>query len=397
MIKKFDKLLVVCFLLIISIPLFGVFRATDPVKFENNFNRQLSKFPSYNKDFDKIFFNQLETWFSDHALLIPYLGAYWSKITFTFNVSAKSSQVVVGRGNWLFLGNDYAKSIDQFTGKSKPDLKQVNALVDNFSIMNHIAMKDHVPIIFTIAPDKQNIYPEYMPSNLIKSNSSNYLDILTREMKINKLPFVSLMEPELRSKQTFSSYGPLYLKGDSHWNYLGAYVAFQEIVNSSYYKNLDWLKLSSNISFDNRLVNDTDLTKILQLNNIYSYSPLPNFQYPKFSLTQEYGNTIESMSQFAFISNAKASVSPVIINNTMIKDNHTCLLLSDSFANYLSIYFYNVCSKTIRLHPEAGEKYNLNDLIKTYHPDFILFELAERSLITYKGGFVQNNNIVVAK
>lgn len=99
-----------------------------------------------------------------------------------------------------------------------------------------------IDYIFALAPSKAKIYPENLPSRLLKvklelGRLTRY-EQLSQYMKANStIPFVDLSVSLLREKrrleeeQTLELF-PLYYRTDFHWTYYGAYIAYLAIVDA---------------------------------------------------------------------------------------------------------------------------------------------------------------------
>ncbi len=188
--KSLDKVFICVFLLIIFLPNIGLFKKTDNVKIINSQNREPYNFPSINlSKLNDTNFNLIEKWYADKILFIDKFTQYWSKFNYDLNISTKPNQVIIGKNNWMFLGNDFASIIDQYTGKNTPSEDEMLLMVKNFKQMNLIAKQNNIPFIVVIAPEKQDIYPEFLPDYIKKSNNPSRLDILnvTPDVKMHHL------------------------------------------------------------------------------------------------------------------------------------------------------------------------------------------------------------------
>ncbi len=86
-------------------------------------------------------------------------------------------------------------------------------------------------LIVMIAPNHSTIYPETMPDwlqNQRKANATSKLEQMYAEMQDSDVIFPNLTEL-LLSKKTDDTL--LYQKTDTHWNELGAYYAYEYIMN----------------------------------------------------------------------------------------------------------------------------------------------------------------------
>ncbi|MGL4764493.1 MAG: alginate O-acetyltransferase AlgX-related protein [Aeromonas sp.] len=134
-------------------------------------------------------------------------------------------KVLFGKNGWLFLCNDTNNTIEQSTGKFVvKDFvvdKWKKIIEDRISICNELGVEYYN----IIAPSKETVYPEYLPSGLTISNDRP-VNRITK--KLNKIAADNrLIYPDyslIINKEN------AYHKGDTHWTYYGAYIAYLELM-----------------------------------------------------------------------------------------------------------------------------------------------------------------------
>jgi len=143
--------------------------------------------------------------------------------------------------------------------------------------------KKGIKYLLVIVPIKSTIYPEYLPDWLTRSPRPSKLDQFTEYMKAHSTVPVLDLRPALLAAKTNAF---VYLNTDSHWNNLGAFVGYQEIVKTlgSQFPGMQPLPQSA---FDFKELPDgsgRDLAKMLGLESqfrekhFYEYHPLPPLQ-----------------------------------------------------------------------------------------------------------------------
>lgn len=84
--------------------------------------------------------------------------------------------------------------------------------------------------VFVLAPTKAFVYPEYLPASLQKVRGrSRYEQLSSYLSEHADILFVDLLPPLIAAKAQ-SNYPLLFYKTDFHWNYYGAFIAYQAIV-----------------------------------------------------------------------------------------------------------------------------------------------------------------------
>jgi alginate O-acetyltransferase complex protein AlgJ len=78
------------------------------------------------------------------------------------------------------------------------------------------------------APNKETIYPEFLPNAVKKLRKTTRLDQLIEYLRCNStLDVLDLREALFVGKKR----AQIYFRTDSHWNNLGAYIAYEQIIN----------------------------------------------------------------------------------------------------------------------------------------------------------------------
>lgn len=88
--------------------------------------------------------------------------------------------------------------------------------------------------VFILAPTKAMVYPEYLPSSLrtaTKTAAPNRFQQLSGYLeKYSDINFINLLPPLLKAKEK-RDYPFLFYKTDFHWNFYGAFMAYQAIMD----------------------------------------------------------------------------------------------------------------------------------------------------------------------
>ena len=133
----------------------------------------------------------------------------------------ENNNVLTGKNGWLYT----KESTDEFIGVIKSS-RSVHNAAETIRIMQDCVTAKGMNFVFTVAPDKNEIYPENMPAGYIKSEK-NTLSLLEKYLKDDKINYVSLKDELLSVKDNGAV---LYLTGDTHWNGLGALYGYNAIM-----------------------------------------------------------------------------------------------------------------------------------------------------------------------
>ena len=103
-----------------------------------------------------------------------------------------------------------------------------------------------------ICPNKETIYPEFLPNTIKRAKNQTRLDQLIDYLKINSnYQIVDIRKQLTKAKKSY----PIYYKMDTHWNQIGGFIACQEVMKRflNNIPNQTALSLSDyNITIDNR-------------------------------------------------------------------------------------------------------------------------------------------------
>ena len=144
------------------------------------------------------------------------IDAYSRIVGGLFGVSA-NDRVVMGRAGWLF----FQETVGDFDGSAALSDTQMDILVQDLLDLKKAAEARGQVFLIAIAPNKNTIYREYMPSRYMRTGSPTNLD---RLINAEGLDCIDLRAVLLASEQT------IYYKTDSHWNGLGSRIAAREIM-----------------------------------------------------------------------------------------------------------------------------------------------------------------------
>ena len=148
---------------------------------------------------------------------------------------AKTANVIPGKEGWLFYGG----TEDNYIDRNAMTEDELRSAVVTLSLIQENVQSKGGSFVFVPMPNKNEIYPEYMPSRYIKAEK-NDLSRLMEKLGQSDVNFLDMKQVLLDNK----SLG-IYHKNDSHWNYLGAFIGYDAIMNAlgrehKTYENADY-------------------------------------------------------------------------------------------------------------------------------------------------------------
>ena len=178
-----------------------------------------------------------ENYYNDHfgfrKLLIGY---YRFALLRVMHLSANPGAVVGksdGQIPWLFFDGAGAKDglgIDAYLGKvpfAPGELAHIHANIVNLS---RLFANNEQKFLVVACPDKHSIYPEYLPSALqpVSGDHSRLEQMSKTVSEVLGERYVDLRAPLMKAKAEHQ----VYWRTDTHWNAMGAFVAYTAILQA---------------------------------------------------------------------------------------------------------------------------------------------------------------------
>jgi hypothetical protein len=141
---------------------------------------------------------------------------YWLQIS-------PSPKVMMGRGGWFYLNN----SITEYRGLAPLPAGRIRKWKKEFSQKQAYLKARGIRYLVVVVPNKEVIYPEFLPENVIQIRHRLYIDDLRKALPAEvRSHILDLRQTLLEAKKV----GRLYLQTDSHWNQLGAAVGSDAVI-----------------------------------------------------------------------------------------------------------------------------------------------------------------------
>lgn len=270
--KTLDVIFIGLCAVICLVPLVGMFIVPTNSTTEK---RSLATWPSFVEEgeFNSDYLSDMGKYFEDHFALKNQLVAVDAQMMTTVFQTSSVATVVKGTDEWLY----YSSSLNDYLGRDVLSKQEVYNLVHNIRLLQDNAKEAGAEFVFTIAPNKNSLYPDNMPYYYKKvSDVSNY-NLVKNEIIKQEIEYVDLFEAFQNDSEV------LYRKQDSHWNNKGAVLAYNKILEKLDKPHMDY----SDIEITRSKSEIGDLA-----NALYSVSAKPDWDYkynyePKFSFTTD--------------------------------------------------------------------------------------------------------------
>ena len=191
--------------------------------------RELQPFPSITPhksivDFSRAF----DSYFQDHFGLREWLiHRYHQEMKKRFGTSGLPL-VVEGWNGWLFFSGD--QILEDLKGQQRFSAEEEQRFWQILTRKEAWLKKRGTAYIFMVAPNKQSVYPEYLPLHYQQLKKTSRLDHLLAGRADGEHPPLLDVRPQLRQHKSAIR---LYDKSDTHWNYQGAFLAYQALMERS--------------------------------------------------------------------------------------------------------------------------------------------------------------------
>jgi hypothetical protein len=171
-----------------------------------------------------------------------------------FNVSIKTNE------NWfVYTGESSLEDYQNTQPFSQSELADIQRKLDR---LDNLLKSKGVKLIVVVPPNKNTIYPEYMPLPIPVIGDQSRLDQLVNyEQQHGEFKILDLRQAFMKARSDVQIYYPC----DTHWNPYGAFVAYQEIFKAL---EKDFPKLKVHTLTEFRYVPSTEPCDITDLENL---------------------------------------------------------------------------------------------------------------------------------
>lgn len=323
--------------------------------------RELASRPNYSlhtplKETIKAFEAYWNDNFGGRAWFISLYASLWTRV---FHESPVP-YVVIGRDGWLFYKSeqkDDGPGINDLQGLTPLTQDQLGSIVSNISAVNDAVQKQKMTLIIVVAPNKQTIYSDKLPTSIVSTGQSTRLDQLKAVMPtgINFIDLRSIL------KEGRSMY-PTYFKTDSHWNNFGAFLAAQTVLGNV--PGSTPLKMSDYTITISDLPGEGDVSSMMAARGVFQEISLDVEPIVKPTVT---------LSDFTYVHSPYIGQvwqqSKVYLPNILIYGDS----FRGSMARYLAPHFQKTYVMPYSIYYDASEH-----MITSLKPTIVIWEVAER-------------------
>lgn len=319
-----------------------------------------------------------EWWSASMLYNFDFAMPFLSRFFYPHGISTNPDQVFIGKEDWLYLGEQYGKTVSRNrSGTTAKDDKIAGVIGHATESWSQWLNLNGVRVFrVMLGPDKGTVYPEFLP-DWAQPSATTATDTLLAN--VSQGLYVDTRPALKTAKSEFSE--SLYYKTDTHWNSLGAWVAFRAFEKDIAHADPHLQLLSEHhvrISQVNRRQGG-DLAKFLRLKDtlqdnevivdILSEHPIEIEQYDfeTGDLKRSGGNPQIHTAQ-----------RPLLVKSEQALNQKRVLWLRDSFGTAMAPYMAATFSETLQLHYDAANPKLFARLVETFKPDYVFITVVER-------------------
>lgn len=300
--------------------------------------------------------------------------AGYNRVLYALGTTSDRSIAVAGRDGWLFLGDRFQSSFSQALGRVAADDAGIGRWAESVRSQEAWLAARGIGFAFVVSPAKWSVHPEKLPA-WASFARVHPLDRLLATRASAQMPDLrGALREASRTTPTFSPF-------NSHWTNYGAWVAWRELVHDLGKAQIPWGSLPIPSPRAIPIVagyNEYAGMLSLDLDNPWTgFEPEPPFppyaiEAPDGTLSEVPGSTQTNLLDL-----------PRVTRNARAPNPRTILLLRDSTADSMSLFFQASFARTVQVdHALAGpgERPDLAMLVDRHRPDLVIWFVAERYL-----------------
>lgn len=353
------QILLVGFLVILFSPLLFMYIGLNKSKDNNEFRTKaevpkwdLMDWENYLKKYNVYFEDQ----FGFRSELIQFYANYKTRI---WHSSPIPDKVLIGKNNWLYTVED--SLMEDYRGIRKFKQRQLEEIYTNIMYRKERLKKMGIEYLIVVAPNKQTIYPEYIPSEFSIVNKETRWK-QTKTYLLNKgIDFIIDPADELlKQKNSYQS----YYKTDLHWNNMGAFIA-SNLLLEQIQKKFPQVKMHDLKEYQ---IKESPFTKG-DMARMISTKTIADIQYEFIS---------EPLQKIMYTNGpaypSYVSTQPVIITFTTDTAKPRVLMFRDSFGNGMVQFISQESSKAVYVWTHVFDW----AIIEQEKPSIVIHEISEK-------------------
>lgn len=368
-----DWLIVILFLGFAFIPLLLAVAQPDKVISDIE-KRPLAEFPGARVGAGAIveFARGFDAYYQDHfGLREFFIHRYHREMKKRFNDSG-ASEVVPGTDGWLYYTGEGA--LDDLRGRLRLTDAQLDLLTEKLESKKEWLAGMGIRYLAIVSPNKQTIYPEFLPDFYQQQRGETRFDQVTQRVNSGGKNMLIDIRPALLAQKDQR----LYDKTDTHWNYLGAYHGYRDVMKyiEELFPTHDFAAYF-NVGSTWQVEGAGDLAILSGRDDTLGETRPVIFAWLR-AREQELNGPVQALLaleklQPYYTVREERKLKALVLHDSFM--NPMKVFISESFAEVLYIWKYYDDETMSTVNREVLEK-----IIDEFQPDIVMDEIVERHL-----------------
>ena len=165
---------------------------------------------------------EFDDWWGDHFGLREEMVTAFHALTMAVLRDTLNKKVVVGKGDYLF----YSETMNDYLGVNRMSDEDIQKAAAVLRLEREYCRSLGMEFVFMAAPNKNTVYPEYMPERFTPSGGPGNRERLYAALAGQDVDTIDLAAELIAHKPD----GALYYERDTHWNARGALVGYRAVM-----------------------------------------------------------------------------------------------------------------------------------------------------------------------
>lgn len=219
--KTIAWLFIALFLAVCALPGAAYLAGYEPENYEKRPLAREAELVS-RKGLNLAFPRDFDNWWGDHFGLREEMVTAFHALTMAAFRDTLNQKVVVGKGTYLF----YAETMDDFLDINLLSGEEIEKAAVCLRLQKEYCESRNMRFVFMIAPNKNTVYPEYMPERFRPTGRAGNRERLYAALEAAGVDTIDLAAVLIAHKPE----GDLYFERDTHWNERGALVGYRALM-----------------------------------------------------------------------------------------------------------------------------------------------------------------------
>jgi hypothetical protein len=307
---------------------------------------------------------EFDEYYSDHFSFRNTLIRWNSLFKIRYlKVSPVPSKVIIGKKGWLFYADEGA--LDNYKRTYLFTTAGLQKIKDTVDRRNRWLKGHGIAYYLMLAPEKQTIYPEFMPDSIRRAGNISTLDQVVAYLAEQSTVKVVDVRKALWAEKARH---PVFRRIDTHWNQYGAFIAADSLLRAIAGRFPVILPPTlTDFSMTFETVTRGDLVDMLALGSDVLSERVPRLSANKIErLPHLFGVDLES----------PLKIEPMVVNTMSDTTLPRLVMFRDSFATPLIPFISAHFSRSVYVWSFSLD----TSLIAREKPHVVVDELNERYL-----------------